>query len=153
MVVSAQERRLAQRTLVEQGMPLELVAQAGGRAPALLRAEAERQGWQVKTVAEDEDLARRIRVIATGMARRLEAAASRATGDDMPIDKAEIDTVMAAIRGMEKLDEILRPLQAANEKKNEEAAADILARINRRIVELAHQIAADMVAEGRHQGE
>ncbi len=147
MKVTAHTRRLALRALAEGANPsLELLAEAGGRSLNSLQAEAEHQRWQLKPLAEEDDLARRIVVIATGMARRLEAAATRAAGEDGHIDKAEIDAVMAAIRGLEKLDEILQPLLAAKDKKNEEAAADVLDRINRRIVELAYEVAAGIVA-------
>ncbi|MGE3307880.1 MAG: hypothetical protein AB7I52_18140 [Rhizobiaceae bacterium] len=146
MVWTAHERRLAQRTIAET-VPVsrEVLARAFGRSVANMVEEGDSQGWEWAEAADDEALARRIRLIVARMATRLDAVATAAERDGQ-IEKSEIDAVLAGIRAVEKLEEIMRQIQAANENKNEEDAVDILARINRRIGEIAHEIAGDIVA-------
>lgn len=153
MVWTAHERRLAQRTIAET-VPVsrEILARAFGRSVANMVEEGDRQGWEWAEAADDEALARRIRLIVSRMATRLDAVATAAERDGH-VEKSEIDAVLAGIRAVEKLEEIMRQIQAANENKNEEDAVDILARINRRIGEIAHEIAADIVAAREPEAE
>ena len=67
------------------------------------------------------------------------------------INKAEIDGIIALIKGLDKIDEIMRPEEAAKEKqvRRDENLANVLQRINARIVELAKAFAAQLDEESK----
>lgn len=141
-------RQRALRMLAEGAKPtLELLADASGRSVRTLRADAEREGWRLDR-EPDLDILGRVRAIATGLLGKVEALQVASLEEGKKIDKQEIDAMLAIIRGLEKIDEIMRPEAAVAEDqiKKDEDIADTLDRINERIVELATEIAAEMVA-------
>lgn len=143
-------KRRAVRALAEGATAtIDLIADATGRSARLLRIEAEREGWQIG----ENPLARfeaRLNSLAGVALGKMEAVV-RSAEDGDNIDKAAIDALGALMRAIEKLGEIMRPLAAAKENKNDEDLAEILDRINKRIIELARQLARKMVEEGdRH---
>ena len=138
----------AVRLLAERATPtLELLADASGRSLRTLRADAEREGWQLDREPEPDILAR-VRAIAAGLLGKVEALQAASLEEGKKIDKQEIDAMFAMIRGVEKIDEIMRSDEAARENqiKTDEDIADTLDRVNERIVQLAMEIAAGMVA-------
>lgn len=142
---NARDRAL--RALAEGARPsLDLLADASGRSLQQMKRRAEREEWRIGRVT-DEDFAARIRALAAGLADRLEAAALKAVEAGGAIDKGELDGIVAAIRGLEKIEEIMRPIMAAKDKKNDEDLADVLQKISDRIVGLARELADQMVAE------
>ena len=142
-------RQRALRMLAEGAKPtLELLADASSLSLRTLRADAEAEGWQLDR-EPDLDILGRVRAIATGLLDRVEALQAASLEEGKKIDKQEIDTMLAIIRGLEKIDEIMRPAAAVAEDqiKKDEDIADTLDRINERIVQLATEIAAGMVAQ------
>ena len=141
-------RQRALRMLAEGAKPtLELLADASSLSLKTLRADAEREGWRLDR-EPDLDILGRVRAIATGLLDKVEALQVASLEEGKKIDKQEIDAMLAMIRGVEKIDEIMRPGAAGREDqiKNDEDIADTLDRINERIVQLATEIAAEMVA-------
>ncbi|MGE0501464.1 MAG: hypothetical protein AB7I79_07320 [Rhizobiaceae bacterium] len=142
---NARDRAL--RALAEGARPsLDLLADASGRSLQMMKRKAEREGWRIDRIT-DEDFAARIAVLASGLADRLEAAALKAIEEGGAIDKGELDGIISAIRGLEKIEEIMRPIMAAKDKKNDEDLADVLQKISDRIVALARDLADQMVEE------
>ena len=142
-------QRRALRALAEGARPtLELLADASGRSPRTLALEAERDGWALDR-APQEDVAERVRIIAGMLLERVEAVGRAALEEGGKINKAEIDGIIALIKGLDKIDEIMRPEEAAKEKqvRRDENLANVLQRINARIVELAKAFAAQLDAE------
>lgn len=143
-------KKRAQRALAESGVALDLIADATGCSAGLLRREAEREGWQIG----ENPLARyetRLTTLAGIVFARMEAIVKTNEEEGDRIDKGAIDALSALMRAIEKLGEIMRPLMVAKEKKNDEDLAKVLDRINKRIVELAGELARKMVAEAdRH---
>lgn len=124
---------------------LDLLADASGRSLRMLRYQAEEEGWALDR-APQEDVAGRVRSIAAVLLDRVEVLGRTAVEEGGRIDRTEIDGIIAIIRGLDKIDEIMRPNEAAKEnqiKENEDLAA-VLERINERIVELAKDFAAEM---------
>lgn len=138
----------ALRLLAEHATPtLELLADASGRSLRTLNAHAEREGWQLDREPEPDILAR-VRAIAAGLLGKVEALQAASLEEGKPIDKQEMDAMLATIRGVEKIEEIMRSDQADRENliKKDEDIADTLDHVNERIVQLATEIAAGMVA-------
>jgi hypothetical protein len=141
-------RQRALRMLAEGAKPtLELLADASSLSLRTLRTDAKAEGWQLDR-EPDLDILGRVRAIATGLLDKVEALRVASLEEGKKIDKQEIDAMLAMIRGVEKIDEIMRPGAAGREDqiKNDEDIADTLDRINERIVQLATEIAAEMVA-------
>lgn len=140
-------RQRALRMLAEGAKPtLELLADASSRSLKTLRADAKKEGWAIGREPEP-DIAARLRALATGLLDKVEALQA---GEGGAIDKQEIDTLLASIRGLEKIDEILRTDETARENqiRTDEDLADTLDRVNERIVRLAKEFASAMVAQG-----
>ncbi|MFI0846905.1 hypothetical protein [Mesorhizobium sp. IMUNJ 23232] len=147
-------RQRALRLLAEGAKPtLELLADASTLSVRTLRADAEREGWQLDREPEPDILAR-VRAISLGLLGKVEAVQAASLEEGKKIDKQEIDAMLAMIRGVEKIDEIMRSDEAAkgNQIRNDEDVADTLDRINERIVQLAMEIAAGMVARASGPG-
>ena len=124
-----------------------LLADASGCTLASVQALSERDGWNwAGTVAGD--VAARLRAIAADLLTRMEALGRKALDEGAKIDRTEVDGIVAIIRGLDKIGEIMRPDEAAKENqiKQVEDLAAILDRIDRRILELARDLAAQMVA-------
>lgn len=146
----AKDRAL--RALAEGAKPsLDLLADVSGRSLKMLRREAERDGWRI-----DEnplhDYEARIAVLAGALLERMEEMAKGAAEDGGRIVKTEIDGMIALVRGIEKICEIMRPMLVAKENKNDEDLAEVLDRINERIIELAEELAKTMVETGDRPG-
>lgn len=148
-------RRRALRALAEGARPtLALLADVTGLSVRSLIVEARREGWALDK-EPGQDVAARLRALTGGMLDRMEALRIAALQEGGRIDKQEIEAMLALIRGVEKIEEIMRPQEAAknNQVKKDEDLADTLDRINERIVQLAKEIAAEMVANtGRPAG-
>lgn len=141
-------RHRALRALAEGARPtLDILADATGRSLRMLKRQAEAEGWQLDR-APREDVAERIRAIAALLLDRVEAMGQAALEPGGSIDRAEIETITAMLRSLDKAEDIMRPQEVAQENqiKQDENLAQVLERINARILELAHEIAGEMVA-------
>lgn len=141
-------RHRAQRALVEgTDTSLERIAEACGRTADGLRAQVEREGWALRAVSE-ADVAARVRQVAGQLLGRLEALGRSAGEGDGGLSKAEIDGITAMVRGLDKIGEIMRPDEAAKENQigSDEDVAAVLQAINDRIIALARELAACLVA-------
>ncbi|MFC5385342.1 hypothetical protein ACFPLB_05090 [Aquamicrobium segne] len=126
---------------------IELLALASGRSEAGLQRLAARGGWKL-VEAGPLDVSVRIRK-AAGMVLGKVEELGKAAETGAAIDKSAIDGLIAMIRGLEKIGEIMRPEEAAQENqiRDNENLAETLRRIEERIVELAGELAARMVEE------
>ena len=143
------------RALVEHQRPtIELVAQASGRSARSIALRAEREGWRLDRLPE-EDLAERVRVVVAMLVEHVEKLGRKALEEGVKISKGEIDGLLSLIRGLDKVVEITRSEETAKKKQNrrDEDLREVLHHIHRRIFELAKELAAKMVAEnGRAVG-
>jgi len=145
---SVEARHRAQRALVEcTGMSLERIAAACGRSADGLRAQAEREGWALRPSSE-QDVAVRVRQVAGQLLGRLEALGNSAGEEGRGISKTEIDGIIAMVRGLDKIGEIMRSGEAAKENQigSDEDVAAVLQAIDDRIIALARELAASLVA-------
>lgn len=149
-------RQRALRALAEGARPtLELLSAVSGLSVRGLRGDAEKEGWAL--VGEPkEDVSDRLRALASALLDRVEALGLSATVEGGRIDKGKIDAIMAMIRGLDKIGEIMRPGDGAakeNQIRQDEDLAKVLRRINDKILELATEIAGEICAgAGRPQG-
>ncbi len=144
---SSRDRAL--RALAEGAtITLDLLADASGRSARMLRHQADREGWALERAAQ-ENVAERVRSIAAVLLDKVEALGRAAMEEGGKINRTEIDGIIAMIRGLDKIGEIMRPEEAAKENqiKHDEDLAAVLDRINDRIIELAREFAAAMGAE------
>jgi hypothetical protein len=144
-------KRAALRALAEGNAPTPaLLADASGCRLETVNGLAERDEWKWAGT-EGGDVAGRVRAIANDLLARVEALGRKALEKGGKVDRTEIDSIVAMIRGLDKIGEIMRPDEAAKENQiaNDEELAAILERIDRRIVELARDLAAQMVARER----
>jgi len=147
----ADARHRAQRALVEgTDMSWACIAEACGRSPAGLMAQAKREGWALRQATE-LDVAARVRQVAGQLLGRLEALGNSAGEGGKGISKTEIDGIIAMVRGLDKIGEIMRPDEAAKENQigSDEDVAAVLQLVNDRIIALARELAASLVAQGR----
>lgn len=143
--VRADVRHRALRALAEGGdVSLERLAEAAGRSPRGLLEQARREGWALAP-ARGHDVAARVRQLAGTLLARLEALGQGAAGPG----KAEIDGIIAMVRGLDKIGEIMRPGEAAKENQigSDEDVAAALQTVNDRIVALARELAACLAAQ------
>lgn len=144
-------KRAALRALAEGASPTPpLLADASGCRLETIRELAERDEWKwVGT--EGGDVAGRVRAIANDLLARVETLGRTALQEGGKVDRTEIDGIVAMIRSLDKIGEIMRPDEAAKENQigHDEELAAILERIDRRIVELARDLAAQMAARER----
>ncbi|WP_137113451.1 MULTISPECIES: hypothetical protein [Mesorhizobium] len=139
-------RERAQRQLVEfNGVSLEQLADATGRSLNSIRKQAQLHGWRLS--GEDDRTVAKLRKASASIARRVEEMLRISEHGDA-LDKSEMDALNSAVRVTEKLIEILSPdeLIRDNALRQNEDLAQMLDRINRRIVSLAKELAADMAA-------
>jgi hypothetical protein len=144
-------KRAALRALAEGASPsLALLADASGCLLDTVQALAARDEWKWAG-ADGGDVARRVRAVAGDLLVRVEALGRKALQKTGKVDRTEIDSIVAVIRGLDKIGEIMRPDEAAKENQigHDEELAAILERIDRRIVELARDLAAQMAARER----
>lgn len=143
-----QVRLHALRVLAEGGhATIERLALASGRSATALRRLARDEGWKLAQ-AGPLDVSARIRKAAGMVLCKVEELGRAAEGGGS-IDKGAIDGLIAMIRGLEKIGEIMRPEEAARENhiRDNEDLAETLRRIEERIVELAREFAARLVEE------
>ena len=147
-------QRRALRALAEGARPtMELLADASGRSARTLALEAARDKWALDR-APQEDVAERVRIIAGMLLERVEAVGHAAMEEGGKIDKAEIEGIVALIRSLDRIDEFMRPPEEiAKEKqvRRDEDLADVLKRINARIVTLAKEFAGQLDPTGDRQ--
>ncbi len=146
---SVAERRAARRRLFEEfGVPLDLMAVACGLQPVSVRGQAAREDWKetLRSGSTDEREAA-IAAMLDEMLAELEALPK----DDETgrYDKRRIDALSARMRMLEKLAEINETRRARGEeqKKTDADIAEILSRIDERIVELAREFARELVGD------
>jgi hypothetical protein len=148
--LSARDRAL--RALAEGTRPtLDLLSDVSGRSYDRLKATAERERWALDRFAPDE-IAERIRAVTEPLLTHVEALGRKALEEGGRVEKGEIEAIIAIIRSLEKIGEIMRPGADApaakeNQIRQDEDMAATLDRINGRMVELARELAAQMVAE------
>ena len=148
MTAGQQARLHALRLLAEGGhATIERLAVASGRSAGTLQRMARAQGWKLAE-AGPQDVSARIRKAAAMVLGKVETL-GRAADEGGRIDKSAIDGLIAMIRGLEKIGEIMRPEEAAgnNHAEDSENLAEALRRIEERIVELAGELATRMVEE------
>lgn len=143
------------RALAEhQRATIELIAQASGRSTRSITLRAEREGWRLDRLPE-EDLAERVRLLVAMLVEHAEKLARKALEEGEKISKGEIDTLLSLIKGLDKMVEITRSEETAKKKqiRRDEDLREVLQHIHRRIFELAKELAAKMVgADGRPVG-
>lgn len=146
----------ALRALYE-GAPItfEILGGASKRSPNGIKAQAAREGWQAHADGSDpEELERRLAVLSHRLVSELEEISAEGSGADGRYDKARIDALSAMLRMVEKIGETTRVFERAkdNQNRTDEEMAAALRRINDRILELARELAAQMV-QGEHPVE
>lgn len=150
MTDGAAARWTARRALGE-GEPATLarLAAAFGVDADALERRARKEGWRLSGPAQGLSRAQRIARVHDRLLERIERAQVDAeAGDDL--GRTAIADVSAAARLLAKVSENIRDEDAAAEEQMERDAdiADILDRLDARIVALARHFAEGLVAEG-----
>ena len=144
MACMTQARWAAARALAE-GMPVSLavLADIAGLAETTVAKRASREGW---ASAQGLDYASRIEGLAGRLIAEMEAIERSADGAGY--DKGRIDAVAALTRALEKLGEFTQSGHHRREaaRSTDADIADALRRLDERIVELAREYAAELVA-------
>lgn len=138
MGAKANECWRALRALYE-GRPADtgLLAIASGHAVASIDKRIAREGWVKAAPGElDERLAR----LSDSLIGQVETLRLESEG---VFDKSQVDMVASIVRTVEKIGELMRGGDAAkvSQTKRDAEMADVLARIDRRIIELARDYA------------
>jgi hypothetical protein len=136
----------AMRALLEGARPtVELVAQATARSARSLELAAEREGWRIDRMPE-ENIGEKLRGVIALLVERVEALGRKALEEGARIDKSEIDGLLSIIKGLDKVAEITRTEESAKQKQisRDEDLADVLTQINQRIIEFAQELAQEM---------
>jgi hypothetical protein len=136
----------ALRELFEGAPPTLLrLAAAAGRLPARLTSTAQRERWGERP-AELGAGERAVRLAALGdwLISRLEWLRRRAERDGAALDRAEVEAIGALMRTVERLAVVADGFAEAGaaQIEHDRRKADVLARIDRRIAELAREFAA-----------
>ncbi|WP_269932226.1 hypothetical protein [Aminobacter sp. HY435] len=137
-MAQAEERWRAVRALYE-GAPADAgtLSRVSGWKEATIRRRIERHGWIAGTDGVvDERLVR----LADSLVGQVETLRAESAG---ALDKAQIEMVGLVVRTVEKITELMRGGEVAKVSQTNRDAemADVLARIDRRIVELARSYA------------
>lgn len=138
LVAKANERRQAVRALFEGGaVDVGLLSVASGYAVASIERRILREGW-VSPVGEDID--DRLARLADSLVGQVETLRLENEGG---FDKGQVDMVGSIVRTVEKISELMRGGDRAKVSQTNRDAemADVLARIDRRIIELARDYA------------
>lgn len=137
----------AMRALAE-GMPPTpaLLGEISGRRPETIARVAAEQGWRQGADTAQQRSAR-IAVLLDQTVDELEGGETDLASGRF--DKARIDALAAMIRMLEKLSEINESRQARQEEvhRSDAETAEILRRIDERIVELAREFARELVGD------
>src|SRR5687767_2765641 len=105
------------RALLEGGRPtVELVAQATRRSARMIAIEAEREGWRLDRMPE-EDLAEKVRIVSGMLLDRVETLGRKALDEGAKINKSEIDGLLSIIKGLDRVAEITRSEETAKQKQ------------------------------------
>jgi hypothetical protein len=118
---------------------LNLLADAAGRPIESVVKRSEREGWSdAEASLQLANQERRLRVLLDQAITKAEAASEDAQ-ESAAADKARMEAISAAIRTIEKIGEIARNDTSAkeNQTKRDADMADVLRRIDARIIELA----------------
>ncbi|MBO6538936.1 MAG: hypothetical protein JJ969_05985 [Rhizobiaceae bacterium] len=138
----------AMRALYEGALPnAELLAAVSRKRPKTIERRAIREGWRVAAKGtEGLTLAERISRLANLLVGEMETIEKEGKGGTY--DKARIETVAALTRALEKAGDLMgaEPGKQEQQKKTDAEKADILRRVDERIVELARFFAEEIVA-------
>jgi hypothetical protein len=141
---------VAVRAMIE-GAPVtfELMAEATGRSAKALRARARREGWGEPDRVDPATLDERLLILSDRLVRGLEAISADGEREGKVYDKAGIDALSAMLRMVEKIGEITRGTERAKENQTASDAdmASLFKRIDDRIMELAGQLAMQLVEQ------
>lgn len=145
---------VALRALAEGSEPsLERLAAISGLSARSIAARAQTEGWDARRPGPAAELDQRIARLMDNLVRET-AELETAGGDGR--DKARIEGLTARMRLLEKLAEINEGRQARQEEqqKTDAEIAEILRRIDARIVGLAREFAAGLAKDrdGRAAG-
>lgn len=138
----------AMRAVYEGALPnAELLAAISRKRPKTILRRALREGW--REAGENTDgltLVERISRLANALVGEMETIEKEGKGG--VYDKARIETVAALMRALDKAGELIgaEPGKQEQQKKTDAEKADILRRIDERIVELARFFAEEIVA-------
>ena len=138
MVAKADERWQALRALFEGARAdAERLSAASGYAVSSIDRRILRDGWVSPPAGDFDDRLARLADSLVGQVETL-----RLENED-GLDKAQVDMVGSIVRTVEKINELMRGGDAAKVSQTNRDAemADVLARIDRRIVELARDYA------------
>lgn len=130
---------------------IELLAEATGRSTEALQKRADAEGWKPARMGgrAGETREERIARLMDHILDLMEEASSQEN-----LDKGRIEAAAALVRILEKISEVTRSESGAKESnaKRDGEIADVLRRIDERIIELAEGYARRLVAEGVHAG-
>jgi hypothetical protein len=118
---------------------LDLLANAAGRSAASLAKRAAKEGWRdAEEAMQLSHQERRLRVLLDQAITKAEAAGD-VTDGSAAADKARMEAISAAMRTVEKMGEIARSDTSAkdNQTRRDADMANVLRRIDARIIELA----------------
>ena len=138
----------AMRAVYEGALPnAELLAAIARKRPNTIERRAVREGWRkAEENTEGLTLVERISRLANALVGEMETIEKEGKGG--VYDKARIETVAALMRALDKAGELIgaEPGKQEQQKKTDAEKADILRRIDKRIVELARFFAEEIVA-------
>jgi hypothetical protein len=131
---------------MHEGAPatIERLAAAIDRSARVVRMRADAERW-VAAESEESATARLKRAVERVM-REVEAIGTESGGQ--ALDRSRIDAVWSMIRTLEKVDAFAREQAREEQTGRDGELADILDRIDRRIIELARGYAAWLVETG-----
>ena len=131
---------------MHEGAPatIERLAAAIDRSARVVRMRADAERW-VAAESEESATARLKRAVERVM-REVEAIGTESGGQ--ALDKGRIDAVWSMIRTLEKVDAFAREQAKEEQTSRDGELADILDRIDRRIIELARGYATWLVETG-----
>jgi hypothetical protein len=125
---------------------LDLLADAAGRSVTSLRKRADKEAWRdAETATQLSNQELRLRVVLDQQITKAETSGDGAE-TSASADKARMDAISAVMRTLEKIGEITRSDTSAKENQTRRDAnmADVLRRIDERIVELAIEYATQL---------
>jgi hypothetical protein len=133
-----------------EGSPVtaEALADISGRQVKTITDAIEREGWDAPRIPSAIELGQRISRLTASLIREMEEIEKAAV--DGLYDKARVEAVTGMLRVLERLAEIndSREVRQEEEQKTDAEIADILRRIDARIVELAHEFAREIAGGG-----
>ena len=144
--MNAARQWAAMRSLRENfGASFELLADASGKAMATIQARARKEGWGFQEYAERaRDWDERVSHIVEQMMTKIEAIGADPGGG---FDKAQIESIAAMLRTVEKVGEFGRDSAKDNQMRQDAELVGALEKIDKRIVELARGYAAWLVGK------